>query len=65
MIAETLQRYGFYIGDSGGTTALKLENTVAEGRGQLWQLTSDDLCGMPFTSQYWDVVEEGYDPSDS
>ncbi|MDQ3103912.1 MAG: hypothetical protein M3Q87_01585 [Actinomycetota bacterium] len=63
VIAETLQRYGFYIGDSGGTTALKLENTEAEGRGQLWQLTSDDLCGLPFTPEYWDVIAEGYDPS--
>jgi len=63
VIAEALQKYGFYIGDSGGTTALKLENTVAEGRGQLWQVTSDDLCGLPFTPDYWDVIAEGYDPS--
>ena len=27
VIARALQDYGFYIGDSGGTTALKLENT--------------------------------------
>lgn len=63
VIAEALQRYGFYIGDSGGSTALKLQNTVAEGRGQLWGVTPDDLCRLPFTPEYWDVVAEGYDPS--
>jgi hypothetical protein len=64
VIAQALQRFGFYFGDSGGTTALKLENTVAEGRGRLWKVKADDLCGLPFTETYWDVVEEGYDPSD-
>jgi hypothetical protein len=63
VIARALQRYGFYIGDSAGATALKLENTMAEGRGQLWQLPADALCGMPFTPKYWDVVAEGYDPT--
>jgi hypothetical protein len=62
VIAQALQRYGFYIGDSGGTTALKLEDTVAEGRGQLWRLPADALCGLPFTPEYWDVIEPGYDP---
>jgi hypothetical protein len=63
VIARALQRYGFYIGDSGGTTALKLENTGAEGRGRLWKVTAYDLCGLPFTTRYWDVLAEGYDPS--
>ncbi len=63
IIALALQQYGFYVGDSGGTTALKLENTVAEGRGQLWDLAANDLCGLPFTAAYWDVVQEGYDPT--
>lgn len=63
VIAEALQTYGFYIGDSGGTTALKLENTVAEGRGQLWTVGSEDLCGLPFSPEYWDVLAEGYDPT--
>lgn len=36
-IATALQRYGAIIGDqSGHTTVLKVENTVVEGRGQLW-----------------------------
>jgi hypothetical protein len=65
VIARALQDYGFYIGDSGGTTALKLQNTWAEGRGQLWKVSADDLCGMPFTTDYWDVVAEGYDPTRS
>jgi hypothetical protein len=63
VIAEALQRYGFYIGDSGGTTALKLEDTVAQGRGQLWGLEGDALCALPFTDEYWDVLVPGYDPS--
>ncbi len=63
VIAEALQKYGVYLGDSGGTTALKLEDTRAEGQGQLWTVTADDLCMLPFTSQFWDVLPEGYDPS--
>jgi hypothetical protein len=62
-IAKALQKYGVYLGDSGGTTALKLEDTRAEGRGQLWTVTADDLCMLPFTPQFWDVLPEGYDPS--
>ena len=34
VIARALQQYGFYIGDSGGVTALKLEDTRLEGRGR-------------------------------
>lgn len=62
VIAQALQDYGFYIGDSGGATALKLQNTWAEGRGQLWKVGTHALCGMPFTTEYWDVVAEGYYP---
>jgi len=62
-IAQGMQKYGVYLGDSGGTTALKLEDTRAEGRGQLWTVTADDLCTLPLTAEFWDVLPEGYDPS--
>jgi len=64
VIARALQGYGFYIGDSGGTTALKLQDTRAEGLGQLWTVSADALCDLPFTSEYWDVVAGGYDPTE-
>jgi hypothetical protein len=63
VIARALQTYGVYIGDSGGTTALKLEDTKTEGRGQQWTVTADDLCMLPFTAEFWDVLPGGYDPS--
>ena len=64
-IAQALQTYGFYVGDSSGVTALKLENTRAEGRGQLWELPSTALCSLPLRSDLWDVLPEGYEPSGS
>jgi hypothetical protein len=62
VIARALQEYGFYIGDSGGVTALKLEDTRLEGRGELWSLAPDALCGLPLSPQYWDVLPGGYRP---
>jgi hypothetical protein len=62
VIAEAMQSYGIYIGDSGGRTALKLENTVAEGRGQLWSVPADALCDLPFSPRHWEVIAEGYEP---
>ena len=63
VIGRALQHYGIYLGDSSGTTALKLEGTVAEGRGQLWRLPADALCRLPFTPRYWQVVAPGYSPA--
>lgn len=63
VIARALRRYGFYIGDSGARTAIKLENTETEGRGQLWSVQEDALCGLPFTPEYWQVVAAGYHPA--
>lgn len=56
VIAQAVQRYGVYIGDSGGSTSLKLEDTATEGRGQLWQVSADALCDLPFSPVYWDVM---------
>lgn len=63
VIARAAQQYGVYCGDSGNNTALKLENTQAEGRGQLWTVKADALAGLPFTAAFWDVVSEGYSGS--
>ena len=63
VIARALQTYGFYIGDSGGTTAIKLQSMSADGQGEQWHVTADALCGLPFKTEYWDVIEETYDPS--
>ena len=63
VVAKAIQEYGVYIGDSGGTTSLKLENTVAEGKGQLWDIKATALSKLPFTPQFWDVLPEGYNPA--
>lgn len=63
VIATAIQRYGIYLGDSSGATALKLENTSLEGRGRKWTLSAHSLCKLPFTSRYWEVLRPGYDPT--
>lgn len=62
VIARALQAYGVYIGDSGGRTALKLEDTRVEGRGQLWEIEPTALCALPLSPEIWDVLPEGYVP---
>jgi hypothetical protein len=65
VIAKALQDFGFYIGDSSGVTALKLEDTRTEGRGQLWHIPATALCGLPFSGDFWEVLPEGYQPPGS
>ena len=51
IVARALQKYGAVVGDSSGAPAsLKLENTVQEGRGALWEgvLSVDSLRAIPF-----------------
>jgi len=59
-IATALQKYGAVAGDRGGHTALKLENTVAEGRGWLWKgvLTEDSLSSIPIDD--YEFIELGW-----
>jgi hypothetical protein len=62
-IARALQRYGAYIGDqSGGPVALKIENTIAEGKGYLWNgvLEPRSLEAIPLSA--FEVVERGWRP---
>ncbi len=60
-IATALQRYGVIVGDStGAPIALKLEDTVTAGRGQLWQLSKQALCSIPIEA--FEVIDYGYVP---
>ena len=54
-IARGLQEYGMIVGDStGGAMVLKLEDTEASGRGQLWNLNRESLCKIK--GQHWEVL---------
>jgi len=64
VIAESLQNYGAVIGDmSGGPASIKLEHTLAEGRGHLWAgvLAADALESIPLHA--FEVIELGYQPA--
>jgi hypothetical protein len=61
VIARALQEYGAVIGDqSGESVTLKVENTVAEGRGPRWRgvLTARSLSAVPLDA--YEVVVLGY-----
>jgi hypothetical protein len=59
VLARALQRYGAIIGDStGAPVELKLEDTVQQGRGQLWTLPQNALCAIPIEA--FEVLSESY-----
>jgi hypothetical protein len=63
IVATALQRYGAVIGDqSGGGVVLKLENTVAEDRGNLWEGVLHKESLEDFNLEDFEVIELGYTP---
>lgn len=62
VIAKALQDYGFYIGDSGSVTALKLEDTHTSRGEKVWNMPATALCDLPLTTEHWEVLPEGYRP---
>ena len=60
-VARALKNYGAIIGDqSGGPVELKLENTIAEGRGWKWRevLNRKSLARIPL--RLFQVIRHGY-----
>jgi hypothetical protein len=61
VVARALQRYGAVIGDqSGGGIVLKVENTIAEGKGWRWQglLEARSLSAIPL--RFYQVIRLGH-----
>jgi hypothetical protein len=61
VIARALKRFGAVIGDqTNSSVTLKLENTVAEGRGLLWDgvLQADSLAAISLSD--FQVIKRGY-----
>lgn len=59
VLATALQKYGAVVGDSTGSPVeLKLEDTVQQGRGQLWTLAPNALCSIPIEA--FEVISEDY-----
>jgi hypothetical protein len=61
VVATALQKYGAVIGDqSGGPVALKVENTIVEGRGWLWNGVLNYQSLSSITLDKFDVIQRGY-----
>jgi hypothetical protein len=60
VVARCLQRYGAVVADEGGDTTVKVEHTVAEGRGWLWRrkLNADSLRAIPLGD--YEVIRLGW-----
>jgi hypothetical protein len=60
VVARCLQRYGAVVSDEGGDTTVKVEHTVAEGRGWLWRrkLNADSLRAIPLDD--FEVIRLGW-----
>jgi hypothetical protein len=64
VVARALQQYGAVIGDqSSKRVNLKVENTVAEGRGWLWKglLNEHSLAAIPLAD--YEVLRLGFEPT--
>jgi hypothetical protein len=60
VVARCLQRYGAVVADQGGDATVKVEHTVAEGRGWLWRrkLHAESLHAIPLDD--YEVIRLGW-----